>query len=60
MNEAARLVAERGDLAHLVLFLWASSVSGLLLWVVRELVSSNRRFNDFVTEIAKLNRLFED
>lgn len=60
MNEAARLIADRGDLAHLVLFLWASSVSGLLLWVVRELVSSNRRFNDFVTEIAKLNRLFED
>lgn len=60
MNEAARLIAERGDLAHLVLFLWASSVSGLLLWVVRELMSSNRRFNDFVTEIARLNRLFDD
>lgn len=60
MSEAARLIAEKGDLAHLVLFLWASSMSGLLLWVVRELVSSNRRFNDFVTEIARLNRLFED
>ncbi|MEP0519666.1 MAG: hypothetical protein ABJO09_07105 [Hyphomicrobiales bacterium] len=60
MNEAAKLIAERGDLAHLVLFLWASSVSGLLLWVVRELMCSNRRFNDFVTEIARLNRLFDD
>lgn len=60
MNEAARLIAERGDLAHLVLFMWASSVSGLLLWVVREWVASNRRFNDFVTEIARLNRLFDD
>lgn len=60
MSEAARLIGERGDLAHVVLFLWASSVSGLLLWVVRELMSSNRRFNDFVTEIARLNRLFDD
>lgn len=59
MNEAAKLIAERGDLAHLVLFLWATSVSGILLWVMRELMSSNRRFNEFVTEIAKLNRLFD-
>lgn len=59
MNEAARLIAERGDLAHLVLFLWATSVSGILLWVMRELMSGNRRFNEFVTEIAKLNRLFD-
>lgn len=54
------IFAQRGDLAHLALFLWASSASGLALVAVRELVRSNRRFNDFVAEIARLNQLFRD
>lgn len=57
MNEIARVFAERGDLAHLALFLWASSASGLLIWVLRELAASNRRFNDFVAEIARINKV---
>ena len=56
-EEAARTFAERGDLAHLALFLWASGASGLLIWTLRELVRANQRFNDFVTEIARLNRM---
>ncbi len=51
---------ERGDLAHLALFLWASGASMLLVWALRELAASNRRFNDFVNEIAHLNRIFRD
>jgi hypothetical protein len=51
---------ERGDLAHLALFLWATSATGLLVWALRELAASNRRFNDFVSEIARLNKLFRD
>ena len=58
MDELTRSFAERGDLAHLALFLWASGASGLLAWALRELAASNRRFNDFVAEIARLNRLF--
>ncbi len=50
---------ERGDLAHLALFLWASGASALLVWTLRELAASNRRFNDFVNEIARLNRFFD-
>jgi hypothetical protein len=50
---------ERGDLAHLALFLWATSSSTLLVWTLKELAAANRRFNDFVTEIANLNRLFK-
>jgi len=50
---------ERGDLAHLTLFLWASGSSGLLVWSLKELAASNRRFNDFVTEIARLTSLFD-
>lgn len=49
--------AERGDLGHLALFLWASGATGLLVWTLRELVAANKRFDDFVGEIAHLNRL---
>jgi hypothetical protein len=58
MSELTRTVIERGDLAHLALFLWASGASGLLVWVLRELSAANRRFNEFVAEIAAINRLF--
>ena len=58
MEEVTRIFGERGDLAHLALFLWASGASGLLVWALRELAASNRRFNDFVNEIARLNRFF--
>lgn len=60
MNEIAATFAERGDLAHLALFLWASGASALLVWSLREIARSNRRFEDFVTEIARLERLFAD
>ena len=44
---------ERGDLAHLALFLWASGASALLVFTVRELTASMRRFDDFVRELAR-------
>ncbi|MTI43691.1 hypothetical protein JM93_01574 [Roseibium hamelinense] len=55
-EDIARSVIERGDLAHLALFLWAVCASVLTLALVRELSHSNRRFSDFVEEIARLNR----
>ncbi|AXS39958.1 hypothetical protein [Breoghania sp. L-A4] len=58
MDSVTQSVIARGDLAHLALFLWASGASGLLVWALRELAASNRRFNDFVREIARLNRRF--
>ena len=58
MDELTRTIAARGDLAHLALFLWASGASALLVWTLRELAAANRRFNEFVTEIASLNKLF--
>ncbi len=60
MSEVTKQFAERGDLAHLALFLWASGASGLLVWALKELALSNKRFNDFVSEISRLNRLFRD
>ena len=55
-EEITRSVIERGDLAHLALFLWAVTATGLALVLVRELACSNRRFSDFVEEIGRLNR----
>ena len=60
MDELTHTFVERGDLAHLALFLWASGASGLLVWALRELAAANRRFSDFVNEIARLNRFFKD
>jgi len=59
MDELTKTIAARGDLAHLALFLWASGASGLLVFTLRELAAANRRFEDFVKEIAALNQLFK-
>ncbi len=58
MDPLTQSVVERGDLAHLALFLWASGSSALLVWSLRENARSNQRFNDFVNEIARLTSLF--
>jgi hypothetical protein len=56
--DLTRIFAERGDLAHLALFLWAASASALLIFVLREYAAAMRRFDDFVRELARFNRKF--
>ena len=46
----------RGDLAHLALLLWAGGTSLFALTTLRELGAANRRFDDFVRELAHFNR----
>ena len=58
MENLTTTIIERGDLAHLALFLWASGASALLVWSLKEMAKANQHFNDFVREIAALNRLF--
>ena len=58
MDELTKTIVSRGDLAHLALFLWASGANAVLVWTLRELAAANKRFNDFVQEIATLNQLF--
>lgn len=58
MSDLTRIVVERGDLAHLALFLWASGASVLLIFTVRELAAAMRRFDDFVRELSRFNRRF--
>lgn len=56
MNELAALFIQRGDLAHLALFLWASGASAFLGFALRELACANRRFDAFVRELSRFNR----
>ena len=56
MSSLIRIFSERGDLAHLALFLWASASSALLVLTLRELFKANARFNAFVRELARVNR----
>jgi hypothetical protein len=58
MDNLIRIFSERGDLAHLALFLWASSASALAILVLRELAAAARLFDDFVRELARFNRRF--
>ena len=58
MDNLTATIIERGDLAHLALFLWATGASTLLVWALREMAKVNQHFNDFVRQIAALNRLF--
>jgi hypothetical protein len=58
MDELIRTFSQRGDLAHLALFLWAASSSALLLLALRELSGATRRIDDFVRELARFNERY--
>ncbi len=58
MNELVQTFSARGDLAHLALFLWASSASALAWFALKELAAASRRFDDFVRELARFNDTF--
>lgn len=58
MRDLIDTFTQRGDLAHLALFLWASSATALLIFSLRELAGAMRRFDDFVRELARFNRNF--
>ena len=60
LDKVADAVVGRGDLAHLVLFLWAGGASLLVLNLLRDLAAANRRFDDFVRELARFNRRHGD
>ena len=55
-DQITEAVIRRGDLAHLALFVWASGASALLVMTLRDLSTANRRFDDFVRELAHFNR----
>ncbi|RTL49753.1 MAG: hypothetical protein EKK40_15565 [Bradyrhizobiaceae bacterium] len=56
MSDLIRTFSERGDLAHLALFLWASAASAAFALTLRELSAATKRFDEFVRELALFNR----
>lgn len=52
--------AEKADIAHLALLMWALGASVLAGLALRELGRAVRRFDDFVREIARFNAQFGD
>jgi hypothetical protein len=58
MSDIVTSFIERGDLAHLALFLWASAASVFALRALREIGESTRRLDAFVRELARFNRRY--
>ncbi|MFD2181389.1 hypothetical protein [Rhodoplanes azumiensis] len=58
MTDLVDTFASRGDLAHLALFLWASSSSVLAVYALRAHAATSRRFDDFVRSLARFNDTF--
>ncbi len=56
MSDLIRIVADRGDLAHLALLLWALVASAAFVFTLRELAAAVRRFDEFVRVLASFNR----
>ncbi len=58
MDDLVRTFSERGDLAHVALFLWAASATAVATFVLRELAAAIRRFDEFVRELSRFNDRF--
>jgi hypothetical protein len=58
-EDAIAGIVARGDLGHLALLLWAGCATTLAALSLRELVAANRRFDEFVRELARFNARYE-
>ena len=56
MSDILNAILERGDLAHLALFLWACVASMKANIALREVSEATRRLDAFVRELARFNR----
>ncbi len=57
--EALAQMMARLDARDAALVVWGLSASALNLVMIRSLSEANRRFNAFVTELARFNARFE-
>lgn len=60
MEALIRAFAERGDLAHLALLLWAFLASAACWRMLGALAEATARLDDFIRELARFNAHFED
>ncbi len=59
MSELITALSERGDLAHVVLGAWAGTSTSMLLWALKQVIRFNRRFEEFMHELEKLNQILK-
>jgi ABC-type proline/glycine betaine transport system permease subunit len=52
--------AAGSDVGHIGLLFWALAVSALLSRTLNELAAANRRFDEFVRELARFNQRHRD
>ncbi|OYW54399.1 MAG: hypothetical protein B7X99_20410 [Rhizobiales bacterium 17-65-6] len=55
MDSLIRIFAERGDLAHVALLLWAGTASLVALRALAALGRATERLDAFVRELARFN-----
>lgn len=55
MDGLIRAIAEKGDLAHVALLLWALGASAAFFRAFSEVARASRRFDEFVRELARFN-----
>jgi hypothetical protein len=48
--------AEHSDIGHIALLFWAVGASMLLTRTLKHLAAANRRFDEFVRELARFNQ----
>lgn len=56
MDAILERFAASSDVGHIGLLLWALGSSWLLARTLKELAAANRRFDEFVRELAAFNR----
>jgi len=56
MTDILNAILDRGDLAHLALFLWACVATAQAHMAMRQLSEATRRIDSFVRELARFNR----
>ncbi len=56
MDAILERFAASSDVGHIGLLLWAMGASLLLSRVLKDLAAANRRFDEFVRELARFNQ----
>ena len=60
MDAILERFAASSDVGHIGLLFWALSASVLLSRTLNEVSAANRRFDDFVRELARFNQRHDD
>jgi hypothetical protein len=56
MESILERFAEHSDIGHIALLFWAVAASALVSRTMKDLAAANRRFDEFVRELARFNQ----